>query len=157
MKRWICLAAVLGLWPTAWAAAQETAEAEAKKLETTGFRVVVNAANKTAALGRSRISKMFLKKTRTWADSDLPVELVDQREKSPVRAAFTRAIHDGKKVSAIKSYWNRRIFSGRDVPPPELPSDQEVLDFVRRDPGGIGYVSPDADLGEGVKELTVTE
>ena len=73
---------------------------------------------------------MFLKKTRTWSESDLPVELVDQREKSPVRAAFTRAIHDGKKVSAIKSYWNRRIFSGRDVPPLELASDQEVLDFV---------------------------
>ena len=166
MKKWICLAAALGLWspfrapaqeaPAPEAPALETTALETTALETTGFRVVVNAANEMASMERSRVSKMFLKQIRTWPGSDLSVALVDQSEKSPVRAAFTRAIHK-KKVSAIKSYWFRRIFSGRDVPPEEVGSDRSVLEFVRGDPGAIGYVSSEAELEDGVKELEITE
>jgi hypothetical protein len=46
----------------------------------------------------------------------------------------------------VRAYWQQRIFSGRDVPPPELDSDQQVVDYVMKYPGAIGYVSGAADL-----------
>jgi hypothetical protein len=48
------------------------------------------------------------------------------------------------------------IFSGSKAPTPRLLSDEEVLDFVRRERGTIGYVRRDAELGEGVKELKIS-
>ena len=119
------------------------------------FILVVNAANPTTELERDRISKMFLKKVKRW-DDDEAVVAVDQPEKSTVREKFTREIHK-KSVSAIKSYWQRMIFSGRDVGPPELTTDADVLEFVRNERGAIGYVSGDAELGTGVKKLVAVE
>ncbi len=45
------------------------------------------------------------------------------------------------------------IFSGTEAPPDILASDQAVLDYVRSHRTAIGYVSSDAELGDGVKEL----
>lgn len=120
------------------------------------FILVINAKNEVEELDTSRISKMFLKKVKRWPDKDkTSVEPVDQVESSPIREEFTRAIHN-KDLFAVKSYWQRMIFSGRMAPPPELRNDAEVLSFVRSRPGAIGYVQRGTDLGDGVKELKIT-
>ena len=99
---------------------------------------------------------MFLKKVKRWSDTDkTPVEPVDQAQDSSVREAFTQAIHINKDLFAIKSYWQRMIFSGRMAPPPELRTDDEVLAFVRSRRGAIGYVRRGIELGEGVKALKI--
>ncbi len=121
------------------------------------FILVVHAKNELDELDTSRISKMFLKKVRRWTDSDkTPVEPVDQAQDSTVREEFTQVIHVNKDLFAIKTYWQRMIFSGRMAPPPELRSDEEILAFVRSRRGAIGYVSRNATLGEGVKELKIS-
>jgi hypothetical protein len=119
------------------------------------FTVVVNVQNPTGQIDRDLLGKIFLKKVKRWDDGE-SVTPVDQLEDSQVRDVFTEEVH-GKKVTAIKAFWQRMIFSGRDVPPRELPSDEAVLAFVRGERGGVGYVSADADLGEGVKALRISE
>ncbi len=119
------------------------------------FQVIVNAGNPTTEMEKSRVAKMFIKKVSRW-DNDVKVQAIDQTDRTEVRKAFTKGVH-GKGVSAIKSYWQRMIFSGRDVPPPEVASDAEVLAYVGEDPGGIGYVSAGVALGDGVKVLRLTE
>jgi ABC-type phosphate transport system substrate-binding protein len=117
--------------------------------------VVVNAANPTAELPADEVSKMFLKKSSRWAGNNekvLPVDLVDT---SALREAFSKQVH-GKGTAAIKAYWQKMIFSGHDVPPPEKPSIAEALSYVRGNPGAIGYAPAGADLGPGVKVLKVT-
>jgi hypothetical protein len=54
----------------------------------------------------------------------------------------------------VRSYWQQRIFSGRDVPPPELDSDDAVIGFVSKYAGAVGYVSGAAKL-VGVRELGI--
>ncbi|MDA8017099.1 MAG: hypothetical protein MPN21_06570 [Thermoanaerobaculia bacterium] len=120
------------------------------------FVVIVHADNPATSVDKDRLSKMFLKKIKRWQDSEAGVEAFDQLELSEVREAFTHSVH-GKSVSAIKSYWQRMIFSGRDVPPEELESDLDVIEAVAEDEGGVGYVSSDAALSEGVKTILVTE
>ena len=60
-----------------------------------------------------------------------------------------------RSVPAVKNYWQSMIFSGRGTPPPEAQLPDQVLAFVRADPGAVGYVPADTELGEGVKVLAV--
>ena len=117
------------------------------------FIVVVNSSNPTAALPRSAVALLFLKRA-AWSDGQraLPVDL---REDSETRRDFTKLVHQ-KSIMAIRSYWQQQIFSGREVPPPEKRTDAEVLEFVRANPAAIGYVSASADLGDGVKILNLS-
>ena len=116
------------------------------------FRVIVNPANPATSLSSAELSRLFLKKTVSWPGG-LPVAAVDQERKSSVRRAFSRAVH-AKDPDAIVSHWQTMVFSGRDTPPPVKASDASVIEFVRSNPGAIGYVSETADLA-GVKALAI--
>jgi ABC-type phosphate transport system substrate-binding protein len=117
-----------------------------------GFSVIVHPTNATTALTTDELSRVFLKKVTKWKDgrSIVPIDLV---EDSPVRRSFSQTVHH-RKVPAISSYWQQQIFSGRAVPPREMDSEEEVVRFVVRSPGAIGYVSTKAPL-KGVKILKI--
>ncbi|MDP9121521.1 MAG: hypothetical protein M3O15_09170 [Acidobacteriota bacterium] len=117
------------------------------------FVVVINAANSTTILPASEVSNMFLHKTMRWKFGE-KILAVDLPEDSPLRESFSKTIH-GKSTSAVKAYWQRLIFSGRDVPPPEKASTAEVLAYVRANSGAVGYVGAGTQLGDGVKILRV--
>lgn len=141
MKRFILISGlVFGLVLALWTSAQSS-----------GFKVIVNSGNSTASLSTKDVSNLLLKKKTKWDASDLAVEPIDLDGGSAVREAFSEAVH-GRSASSIKNYWQRQIFSGREVPPAEVRSDAEVIAFVRGRPGAIGYVSSDARL-DGVKEI----
>ena len=120
-----------------------------------GFIVVVNDQNAVRAMSRAQVSRYFLKKISRW-DSGAVAMPVDLPANSPVREAFSRRVL-AKSVSSVKAYWQQQIFSGRDVPPPEKPSDDAVLEFVQTNPAAIAYVSPNVALPRGVRALDVTD
>lgn len=115
------------------------------------FVVVVNVTNPASSIGRSELAALFTKKEQSWSDGT-PAFPVDLPADDPTREAFTAAIH-GKSSQAIRAYWQQQIFSGRQVPPPERDSDEQVLAFVRSTVGAVGYVRPTARLGPNVKVL----
>ncbi|NJL29295.1 MAG: hypothetical protein HC897_16125 [Thermoanaerobaculia bacterium] len=119
------------------------------------FKIVINDANPTTSLDRALISKIFLKKSVRWENKER-ITPIDQTDKTSVRESFSLAIHE-KSVAAIKAYWQRMIFSGRDAPPAEEVSDAAVLKLVASNPGAIGYVSKGTTLTDGVKELKITD
>lgn len=118
------------------------------------FKVIVNSSNPVATMPKANLSNLFLKKVSKWENGRkaLPVDL---SETSPVREAFSKRVH-GKNTVAIKSYWQQKIFSGRDTPPPELDSDSAVLAYVQTNADAIGYVSAVAQTAK-VKVIEITE
>ena len=52
----------------------------------------------------------------------------------------------GRTVQAVRRYWNQQVFSGRGVPPPQVASEADVVEYVLTHPGAIGYVSDTVDL-----------
>ena len=70
---------------------------------------------------------------------------VDQRSTSNARQRFSDSVLR-RSVAAVKNYWQQRIFSGRDLPPPELESDEAVVSYVVNHRGALGYVSGSAKL-----------
>jgi TonB family protein len=120
-----------------------------------GFVIVVNVGNADADLTVDQLSRMFQKKTTRWPSGGSVVP-VDLPEHSPVREAFTQAIH-GRTVTAIKAYWQSQIFSGRRVPPVEEATDADVLAFVGAEPNAIGYVSASVTLPGNVRRAGVRD
>ena len=119
------------------------------------LKVLVHSDHPVTSLSKSHVSQLLLQKGTQW-DSGLKVLPVDQTDSASVREKFSKAVH-GKSVSAVKSYWQKSIFSGRDVPPPEKASDRAVIDYVKANPGAIGYVSAGATLGSGIKAVSLTD
>lgn len=117
-----------------------------------GYRVVVHPQNPADRASRSFVADVFLKKATRWAD-DSSIRPVDQRASAGARIAFSNGVL-GRSVSAVKSYWQQRIFSGRDVPPPEVEDDDAVVAYVSQNSGAIGYVSAAAKL-KGVKAISL--
>ena len=116
------------------------------------FRVIVDPENTTTAATRELLAEAFLKTSSRWPDGEI-IRPVDQRPESSARKSFSDSILK-RTVSAVRSYWQQRIFSGRDVPPPELDSDDAVVRYVREHRGAVGYVSTAAKTGE-TKVVTV--
>ena len=119
------------------------------------FQVIVNRSNPVSDLTRSEVSAIFMKRMRSWRDGS-EIVAVDQPARSALRDAFSRAIHE-KSVAFVSRYWQRLIFSGRGIPPAVAASDEEVIAFVTRNRGAIGYVSHSAVLTDDVKVLAVTK
>lgn len=117
------------------------------------FVMIVNAGNPVSALSTQELSSVYLKKTTRWPSGE-EIQPVDLKDPSATRESFSHAIH-GKSTAAVKAYWQKMIFSGREVPPSEKASDAEVVAFVRANRGAVGYVAAGAPLGEGVKVVKV--
>ena len=115
-----------------------------------GIKVIVNVDNNVTTISSDQVSRYFLKKSKKW-DSGQSVKPVDLNQKNDTRETFTDNVH-GKSISAIKAFWQKRIFTGKGVPPVEKKSDKDVIAYVRANPGAIGYVSSKANLN-GVKEV----
>ena len=118
-------------------------EPRADGAEQAGFRVVVHAGNAASSVPSDFVMNAFLKKTSRWPEGE-PIQPVDLRFGSPVREAFSQSILR-RSAAAVRNYWQQRIFTGRGVPPPEVSSDADVIRYVQEHPGGIGYVSTQAD------------
>jgi ABC-type phosphate transport system substrate-binding protein len=117
-----------------------------------GFHVIVNPDNVTASVDRKFLSEAFLKKVTRWPNDEL-IRPVDQEPGAPVRHAFSDGVLK-RSVAAVKSYWQQMVFSGTGVPPPELANEGDVVRFVLKNRGAVGYVSAGVNL-QGAKILTV--
>jgi ABC-type phosphate transport system substrate-binding protein len=109
------------------------------------FKVIVHAARPETQLARGFLADAFLKNLTRWRD-DETIRPVDQRSGAAVRRRFSEVVLK-RSVSAVKTYWQQRIFSGRGVPPPELDSDDAVVRWVEEHPGAVGYITGSASPG----------
>jgi ABC-type phosphate transport system substrate-binding protein len=108
------------------------------------YVIIVHRDNPATRLERQFVEDAFLKRVTQWP-GDLSVQPVDLAPTSPVRRNFSEQVLN-RSVEAVRSYWQQRIFSGRDVPPAELDDDGQVVAYVASHPGAVGYVSAAADL-----------
>lgn len=117
-----------------------------------GYQVIRNPDNPIEAVDRQFLEDAFLKKKTTWPDG-AAIRPVDLAPASTARRQFSDDVLR-RPVDAIRSYWQQRIFAGRELPPPEFGNDAEVVRFVLKERGAVGYVSNGAALN-GAKPLTV--
>ena len=118
------------------------------------FQVIVHEDVALDEISVENLSNIFQKKARRLPSGE-SANPVDQGEGASVREAFSQAVHS-RSATQLGAFWQQQIFSGREFPPEQMGSDDEVVAYVSRTPGAIGYVSARANLGTGVKVLRVT-
>ncbi|RUO26292.1 phosphate ABC transporter substrate-binding protein [Aliidiomarina minuta] len=72
---------------------------------------------------------------------------VNQMEDSAVRQNFESEVL-GRSAEQLRAHWSRLIFTGRASALREVESDEAVLEFVRSNPGTIGYISDASKAGD---------
>ena len=100
------------------------------------FRVVVNLSNPVASVPRDVLVDVFLMKASHW-DNGETAHPVDLAADSEVRRVFSAQVLE-RSVAVVRTYWEQLIFSGRDLPPPELDTDEAVIRFVSTHAGAVG-------------------
>ncbi|MBV5310475.1 hypothetical protein [Chromatium okenii] len=69
-----------------------------------------------------------------------PAIVVNVAPGSPTRQQFF-ATFLSKDEDQYRAYWVVRRFIGKGTPPKEFATSREIIDFVKSQPGGIGYIS----------------
>ena len=150
LGRRVLVAGAVGL-AVSWIACH-SARADAPPSES--FLVIVNAHNPARSADRDFVADAFLKRASRWDDGE-GLRPGDLRTSSAARRAFSTSVLQ-RTVAAVRSYWQQRIFSGRDVPPPELESEEAMLRYVAKYRGALGYVPATTKLdGSNVKVIVV--
>ena len=140
MGKWIALAVVV-----ATLMAGRDARAQER------YKIIVNPANRVSSVVKTQVATFFLERT-SW-DDGRPVEAVDLPPASPVRESFSRDVLS-MPVASVVAKWRTNSGFGRGDPPPLMATDSDVLAFVRRTPGAIGYISASAET-QGVKVVSI--
>lgn len=119
------------------------------------LRVVVNKENEAVSISVDDLERVFLGKKTLWPNG-VRIQPGMPEEESPTGQAFlTSAL--SKSVSQFRAYWKRLLFSGGGAAPKTFRSATLVLDFVARQPGGIGVVAAEAAAADDrVKVIEVT-
>jgi TonB family protein len=114
-------------------------------------KVIANPSVKTDIISAAEIKRVFLEQNNSLQDGS-HVEPVLERD-GPVHQAFLQD-YLGKTDDDLQTYYRALVFTGRGSMPKELNSDAEVVAYVARTRGALGYVSTATD-SEGVKTLAV--
>jgi ABC-type phosphate transport system substrate-binding protein len=102
------------------------------------FLVVGNDTGITS-LTNSELISIFKPKNNRW-ENNRPVIIVLPGAGSVISDAVARQVY-GKSFVAVQKYWLSLVFQGRYNAPYFFNTDEEVLNFVKKNPGAIGFVS----------------
>ena len=120
------------------------------------FVVIVNPSVVGANVHRADLAAVFLKKATRWGNG-VSAAPVDQSGTSVVRKAFAESVL-GMPVAAAVQYWQKEMLRGSPLRPPSVRgSDEEVIAFVAKTEGAVGYVSTAAVLPAGVRAVAVID
>jgi hypothetical protein len=105
-----------------------------------GFKVIANPSVKASDISIDDLNDVFLA-IRTSLPDGSPVEPVLARAGS-AHDAFLKDL--GKSGSALSTYYRSLVFTGKAGMPKICGSDAEVIAYVAKTKGAVGYVSAEA-------------
>jgi len=123
----------------------------ARALFAADVKVIVNPSVGASAVTADELKGVFLG-TKTSLSDGSRVEPVLMKT-GPAHASFLKE-YVGKTEAALETYYRSLVFTGKGNMPKTLASDAEMVAYVAKTKGAIGYVSAAAATA-GVKTLDV--
>jgi ABC-type phosphate transport system substrate-binding protein len=116
--------------------------------------IIVNSELKVSVLDRETVQNIFLGKKNKWEDGNkiVPVTL----QEGDTHRIFLKNIVN-KNPSTFKNYWLAKVFTGKGIPPISFKEEAELIEYVAKTKGAIGYVSANTPIINRVKVLNITE
>ena len=115
------------------------------------LKVIANSSVGASVVSADELKGVFLA-TKTSLSDGSRVEPVLEKG-GPTHEAFVKE-YLGKTDAALQTYYRSLVFTGKASMPKTLGADAEVVAYVSKTKGAIGYVSAGADT-TGVKVMEV--
>jgi len=96
--------------------------------------VIVNPAAK--AISKDQIADLYLGRSGGLTP-------IDQTAGSAIYAQFYKQA-TGRDVAQVKAIWSRILFTGRGLPPKQLPDSAAVKQAIAANPNAVGYIEKSA-------------
>ncbi len=113
-------------------------------------RIIANPSVAAESISAAEVKSIFLEERHSLLDGTHVEPVLSG---GPAHAAFLKEFL-GHSDDSLQDYYRTLVFTGKGLMPKALRSDEEVVAYVARTRGAIGYVSSTAAV-EGVKILTV--
>lgn len=120
-------------------------------LSAADLKVIANRSIGASEVSLEELKGVFLA-TRTSLSDGSHVEPVLEKD-GPVHEAFLKG-YLSKSDAALQTYYRSLVFTGKGSMPKMLATDAEVVAYVAKTKGAIGYVSVGASTA-GVKTLDI--
>jgi TonB family protein len=114
-------------------------------------RIIANPSVSAEAISAEEIKSVFLEERNSLRDGTRVEPVLSKG--GPAHAAFLKE-YLGQNDDALQNHYRALVFTGKGPMPKALRSDEEVVAYVARTRGAIGYVSSTVTL-DGVKTLAV--
>ncbi len=117
--------------------------------------VIVQKDVKVETIKQKDLASIYLGKTVDWKDKSGIVFVT--LKKGDTHKAFLKG-YVKKTDKQFSTYWKKKMFSGKCELPKAFKTDKELVAFVAKTKGAIGYISPKSVAaleGKTVKKLTV--
>jgi len=115
------------------------------------IKVIANPSVGASSVSADELKGVFLA-TKTSLSDGSHVEPVLEKD-GPAHEAFLKA-YIGKSEAALETYYRSLVFTGKASMPKTLGSDAEVIAYIAKTKGAVGYVGAGASTA-GVKTLDV--
>jgi ABC-type phosphate transport system substrate-binding protein len=96
--------------------------------------VIVNPAAK--AISKDQIADLYLGRSGGLTP-------IDQTAGSAIYVQFYKQA-TGRDVAQVKAIWSRILFTGRGLPPKQLPDSAAVKQAIAANPNAVGYIQKSA-------------
>jgi len=114
--------------------------------------VVANVSVTGSAISQDELQEVFLGTRHSLANGSrvIPVLL----KSGSAHELFLKS-YLGKSIEGFRTWWLRYVFTGQGLLPKTFASEAELIDYVARTKGAVGYVTP-ASVRGNVKCLAVS-
>lgn len=113
--------------------------------------IIANSSVGDSELSQQAVKDMFLGDRSRWGDND-KVALATLKE-GVVHDQFLGSFIK-KTSSQFSTYWKKQVFTGKGKMPSSFGSEGDLVEFVGKTDGAIGYVGAGAP-NSGIKVITV--
>ncbi|MGO9595619.1 MAG: hypothetical protein ACLQFF_03805 [Steroidobacteraceae bacterium] len=121
MKKSALIAIVLAIFTVATVQAEEIV-------------VIVNPA--ATPISKEQIADLYLGRGGVWTP-------IDQAVGSGIYVEFYKKA-TGRDIAQVKAIWSRILFTGRGLPPKQMPDSAAVKRAVAANPKAVGYIEKSA-------------
>jgi ABC-type phosphate transport system substrate-binding protein len=102
------------------------------------FLIVANPAISISSVSKDDFKNILLgNKSKTDGGTNIKLALMTE---GPVHETVIQTF-TARSVDQFDKYWKKLVFTGKNVAPDTFKSESELLAFVAKTPGAIGYVA----------------
>ncbi len=117
--------------------------------------IIVNNDNPAEKLTAGEAKLYWLRKIKKrWPETNKNILPVDRKAKCAERDAFYAKILN-MSADDVESYFSNRQYQSAEKPQDKFTSDSEIIEFVSKEIGAIGFVSQSALSGDAKSKVKV--